>query len=386
MSTIEIQPQHEHHMLPQANHDERAREDFVRSLKRSVVGKLVPGVNAAWQVRVRPSLGHEPKDRHEVRRAMVKDPYVRMTFALRRAIQEQLWDNITEIVERQLDDLSERAKEYRERSTAGGTLTLDPGLEIPRYLRGVDIHCMPTGYWTEVRDDDDVAAGAIYDRGVYVYALGQIGPLNDQYGHAMFSTYLQPKHPGFSPRRILDMGCTVGHSTLPYLDHYPEAEVHGIDVSAPALRYAHARAEALGKTVHFSQQNAEKTAFPDEHFDLVISHAVLHETSRTALSNIFAESHRLLAPGGIMIHAEAPQFEGVDTYTQFLLDYDTYYNNEPFWGAFHDTDLKQLATDVGFDRPKVSTDYVPTGRATAERTGVQQKGPAGHLEITVAEK
>ena len=33
------------------------------------------------------------------------------------------------------------------------------------------------------------------------------------------------------------------------------------------LRYGHARAEAMGATIHFSQQNAECTDFADGSFD-----------------------------------------------------------------------------------------------------------------------
>lgn len=99
------------------------------------------------------------------------------------------------------------------------------------------------------------------------------------------------------------MGCTVGHSTLPYKEYYPDAEVWGIDAGAPVIRYAHARAQAFGLDVNFAQMNAEKTNFVDGHFDLVVSHILLHETSGKAMPNIFNECNRVLAPGGIMIHA-----------------------------------------------------------------------------------
>ena len=104
----------------------------------------------------------------------------------------------------------------------------------------------------------------------------------------------------------LDIGCGVGHQTLPFVDAYPEAEVYGCDLGAPMLRYGHARAETLGKRVHFSQQNAEATDFDDESFDLVTSTIVLHETSARALSAIFRECRRLLRPGGMMAHSEFP--------------------------------------------------------------------------------
>ena len=158
-----------------------------------------------------------------------------------------------------------------------------------------------------------------------------MGPFNDDLGASLVA-YLQAQHPNFQPRRILDLGCSVGHSTLPYADAYPNAEIQAVDVGAPMLRYAHARAEALGKAVHFSQQNAEQTNFADGSFDLIVSHILLHETSSKAIRNIMRECHRLLSPGGMMFHVEVPQYQGMDLYDQFILDWDTYNNNEPFWG------------------------------------------------------
>src|SRR3546814_19104901 len=78
-------------------------------------------------------------------------------------------------------------------------------------------------------------------------------------------------------------------STLPYVDAYPEAEVHAIDLSAPSLRFAHARAESLGKAVHFRQANAEHAPYGDGSFDLVVSHILLHELSCGALDRVRSE-------------------------------------------------------------------------------------------------
>jgi len=169
-------------------------------------------------------------------------------------------------------------------------------------------------------------AGAIYDRAVFVYAMGRMGALNDDMGASVVASLTQ-QYRGFRPARILDMGCSVGHSTLPYVDAYPEAEVYAIDVAAPMLRYAHARATSLGRRVHFSQQNAESTNFPDEPFDLIVSHILLHETSAQAIRNIMRECHRLLRKGAMTIHAEVPRYAGMDPYDSFMLDWDTCNNN-----------------------------------------------------------
>ncbi len=378
--------QHQHVVLPSATLDERAREEIVKSLKRTVTRSLVPGVGNAWKKRVSASMDGGPASRHQVREAMLEDEYVQHVFSLRRILQEQVWDVTAEIVGRQIDDLNAAAQSVE--SDAGGTLELDPDLEIPKYLQAVDIHAMPTGYWDQATENYDVAAGALYDRGVYLYALGQSGPFGDSRGRSIVFNFFAEQLPELAPRRILDMGCSVGHSLLPYAELYPEAEIWGIDVGPGVLRYGHARAESLGRKIHFSQQNAERTRFPDGHFDLITSHILLHETCSSALPNIFAECWRLLAPGGYMMHAEVPQFEGVDPFMQFMLDYDTYFNNEPFWGAMHDTDLTQLAVEAGFAPEDVQTAYVASGRREgADRTGVQSTTQAaGQLQLTVARK
>ena len=136
---------------------------------------------------------------------------------------------------------------------------------------------------------------------------------------------------GSGLNRILDMGCGVGHSTLPFCEAYPRAVVQAIDVSAPLLRYGHARAEALGKALHFSQQNAECTDFPAGFFDLIIGVAMLHETSNKAARNILAECFRLLAPGGLCLQYEGQPWNRMSTFDAAVHDWDTHFNAEPFY-------------------------------------------------------
>ena len=369
--------QFEHEILPQTTHDELARQSFVQSLKVHLASKVSPGNKTVYEERVEPAFekqhGRPPKDRHEVRRVMVTEPYYQMWSALQRTSQEMMWDAISTSVERQLEELSHEAARLERK---WGSLTLDSTLALPAYHAAVDIHCQPGGYHTELKTGD-VTAGAIYDRAVYIYAMGRMGALNDDMGVSVVA-YLKKERPQFRPARILDMGCSVGHSTLPYVDAYPEAEVFAIDVAAPMLRYAHARAEALGKKVHFSQQNAESTNFPGESFDLIVSHILLHETSAKAVRNIIRECRRLLSKGGMAIHAEVPQYKGMAPYDAFMLDWDTYNNNEPFWGYLHDMDLKQLARESGFEEPSVVQTMVPSAFEQAKaRTRLLQGGDFG---------
>ncbi len=376
--SVDPNRQLDHRMLAVPSAEEESRQLFVKSLKYHLATKVAPGNKLAYERRALPeftrSNGGVPKDHHEIRALMSGDGYFQMWSALQRTSQEMMWRSVQVSVERQNDALQATAA-----SSSGkvGSLQLDPELEQPKYHTAVDIHCMPGGYHGEYQADD-VANGAVYDRAVWIYAMGRMGPLNDDMGQSVCS-YLKRQRPNFEPRRILDMGCGVGHTTLPYAEHFPAAELHGIDVGAPMLRYAHARAEALGRAVHYSQQNAEQTNFPDGHFDLVVSHILVHETSHKAIRRIMKEAFRLLAPGGLLVNLETPPYGSMSAFDAFMLDWDTRNNNEPFWGASHELDIADLAQRSGFGAERAFECVVPSAfdAADAQRTKIFQGGDFG---------
>ena len=163
--------------------------------------------------------------------------------------------------------------------------------------------------------------------------------------------WIKRERPGWAPKRILDMGATIGHNIVPLALAFPETEIIAIDTAAPSLRYGHARAQALGaRNLHFVQMNAEDlSAYPDGHFDWVQTTMYLHELSGTALPRIIREGHRVLSPGGLMFHLEQPQYsDAMPLYEQFIRDWDAFNNNEPFWSSMHALDLKSIMAEAGF--------------------------------------
>lgn len=342
-----------HAMLPRASHDEAARRDFVSSFKVHVLHYLGPENRTVYDARVEPAFrkahDRKPETPREIASVMYRDSFWQTWSSLNRTSQELMWDGLGACVERQLPGLIEKARATRGKNDKKGSLRLKPDLEIPRYNSSIDIHCQPGGYHTEIADEDDVYAGALFDVGAFNYALGGQGPLNDEMG-TWLAEFVKRTFPDLSPERILDMGCGVGHHTLPFVEAYPDADVYACDLGAPMVRYAHARAEALGKAVHYSQQNAEFTDFEDQSFDLVASSVLLHETSAKALRNIFAEFHRLLRPGGIMVHCEVPEANRFwpDPYDRFQRDWTTHFNAEPFRTAVRETEATQVAVKAGF--------------------------------------
>ncbi len=347
--------QHEHQMMTNRSHDEAERQNNVRTLRQSLLRKFAAGSREMFYREIKPEYekqtGKPLDDYRQIRTEMLKGNYMKFQMGFHRVVQELMFESLIPPVEQQLPDLVKKSKEM-DRNL--GTLELDPDLELPRYITAVDIHCQPGGYTTD-HHDDDIAAGAIYDRAIHIYNSGSAG-MADGAGR-MITAYLDAVFPDLVPSRILDMGCTIGHSTAAYVKRWPEADVHAIDVGAALLRYGHARAEALGLKVHFSQQSAEQTNFEDGSFDLIVSNILAHETSTKAWPKIIKECHRLLKPGGVMIHGDLPQLEEVDPYRQFIYTNETHYNNEPFWTKYRTLDLKRIAIDAGFLPDNVIRDF-----------------------------
>lgn len=363
-----------HAVFPQSAHDDTARFDFLANLNGYLSTRLSPKVRESYEKRVKPAFeqreGRAPESRHEVRKAMAADPVYQTWSALRRNTMEMRQQAGRGMVLRQLGPLIDKVRQINDSSPG---LQLDPSVQVPRYASAVDIHCMPGGYHTELVPGD-VLAPANYDSGIFATTGGMLGRWNDGGGQAL-AQWLKKEHPQFKPRRILDLGCTVGHNAVPLAQAFPDAEVIAIDVAAPMLRYAHARARSLGvENINFRQANAEALDYPDGHFDLISTAMFWHESSSKAMPRKLKEIHRLLADGGLTAHLEQPQYTGMDVYEQFVRDWDTYNNNEPFWGVMHEYDLRKMMADAGFDPARY---FETTARGVVDRDIFPEAGSDG---------
>lgn len=336
----------QHDVFPQVTHDEAERFNFLAHLNRHLAARVLPGVKTAFEQRIAPKAGDSFKSRHDVRKALLKDPAFQTWSALRRATMEQRQQAGRWVTLRQGEALTAKARELTQ---GDDRLQLEPSFAVPNYLTAVDHHCMPGSYHGEIVEGD-VTGPANYDCGIFATTGGTLGRYTDGGGRAVVA-WLKKHLPDFKPTRILDLGCGLGHNVLPIAEAFPDAEVIAVDSGAPMLRYGLARAKSLGiNNVKFIQANAEDLSrFEDESFDWVQTTMFLHETSRSAMTRIFAESRRLLKPGGMVLHVEQPQYaEDMPLFEQAIRDWDAFYNNEPFWTTMHEIDLDDLMIKAGF--------------------------------------
>jgi SAM-dependent methyltransferase len=344
-----------HGMYPQTSHDEVARFNFLAHMNRHLSTQVMPGVKEAFDSRVEPaharSAGRPFKDRHEVRKALARDPAFQWWSMLRRATMESRQQAGRWVTLRQAGELNARAEAL---TASDQRLSLDPALQQPRYVAAIDHHCMPGSYHTELAPHD-VTGPANYDSGIFATTGGMLGRYNDGGGKAI-AAWVRKNLPDLKPKRILDLGAGLGHNVLPIAQAFPDADVVAVDVGAPMLRYGLARAKTMGvENVSFVQADvSDLGGFADGSFDLIHSCMFLHETSYASMPKIFAETWRLLAPGGMVLHVEQPQYDsGMPLFEQAMRDWDAFYNNEPFWTKMHELDLDQAMVDAGFERDRL---------------------------------
>ncbi len=334
-----------HPMKPELAADEAARGRFVSGIRSFILNDLAADLHTAYDQRAAPAFAREngraPETSNEAHAALRGDPAFNIYSTMRVQAQKMVWQAAGSIVERDLDRMEAEAAKV---DNAAGSVTLNPDLDIPRNVDAIEVHLMPGSY---TRGGESLEAGAVYDQGLAVFSMGLMGANLDDIGLSM-AAYVSGKFPDFRPERILDTGCTIGHNTLPWKQTYPEAHVEAIDAAAGGLRYASARAKMQGQDVHFKQMSADALDYEDDSFDLGFSSMFLHELSAKARAKAFEEAYRVLKPGGLLLHMELPPNNQMGAFEGFYLDWDSWYNSEPFYKGYRDEDPKVLCEKGGF--------------------------------------
>ena len=141
-------------------------------------------------------------------------------------------------------------------------------------------------------------AGVVYDNGLDVFSFGVMGKNLDDIGHSM-ANFTRLKWPDLNPKLIVDVGCTIGHNTLPWKQTFPEAEVHGLDAASPCLQVWPCPRGSHGYPHSVSnKQLCDALPYSDSSVDVVFSSMFLHELPTELIKAFFNEAHPHSEAGG----------------------------------------------------------------------------------------
>jgi len=221
-----------------------------------------------------------------------------------------------------------------------GTLELNPDMELPEYTTH-EIHIQPGGYV------GDAFAGHIYHYGTNNFFMGRNN--QDELHIDLANAVPTPEDGNVS--RVLDQGCSCGQLSVALKQRFSNAEVWGIDVGGPMVRYAHMRAVDIGSDVNFAQRLAEDSKFPDNYFDIATNNIMFHEVTQEAAQEILNESFRVLRPGGVYYPMDFYTGSPPPTapYSTFRRWWDSRWNGEPWRLEYAALDFAGAMRKAGFD-------------------------------------
>lgn len=351
----------QHAVLPQATAEEQSRQGAVVGLRRFLNRRVRPRNVEVYPVEAATAFfglhGREAQSPEEVQQAFLMSPTYRMWSAVNRAAQEMIWVSVGEPIYRDLDRMTQAAQALISSGAKRGSLTLDDAYVPSPEVADIDIHLQPGGYAMD-RGETDIVAGALYECGGNVFSFGQGIGRGDSKA-AVVIRLLNEQFGSFRPRRILDIGCSAGAASAAWAAHFPDAEVHAVDIGAAMLRYAHARAESLGVAVHFHQMDASAMGFEDNSFDLVVSHNLMHEIGAEKRRAMMREAHRVVRQNGIVIHQDVAIRNLPTIVHQVERDWDTHFNDEVHWSTYQTSNLVSDLREAGFSAEAISEHDLP---------------------------
>ena len=365
--------------LYKPNFVESSRQSFVAALKGYVNGPMEQQLAKLYGDSLEPDFEKEndraPIDSHEATTLFENTILYQLWESMVYTSQDLLWETVGHSVDRMRPDFETLAAGITA-DIKRGSLELNSDLTIPDPIISTEIHRQPGGYFYEA-SAADLTSPLQYFASIELYRKAKglsTGAKTGEPGITRFMVKaLKEKFPNLKPRRILDMGCGVGTETIGLKEAFPAAEIHGLDLSAPFLRFAHLWAEYSDVAVHYKQADARETGYQDGHFDLIVSHILFHETWHDILPDIMGEARRILAPDGVFFNADVPyQPQRMAMTKQVTNAWQVKNNGEPFWAGFINTDLSATMRDVGFDSSNIFEMYKPLGTGDYFLFGAQK--------------
>ena len=165
------------------------------------------------------------------------------------------------------------------------------------------------------------------------------------------------------PKKILDLGCGTGSSTLMLKKAFPDAEVIGFDVSPYMLLMAEYKGKQANLDIHWQQGLAEATDFDANEFDLVSIAFLFHETPVEISQQILNECWRILKPQGeiIVVDGNQKRLRRTDWLIELF--------REPYSKVYAAEDINNWLRNAGFSNMETNS----AGWISQITTGIKNK-------------
>ena len=333
---------------------------YVQSFRKLLIQDMFPafaetGTEKYEEWKAERKTPEETDDLDNIKSVFREIPLARVWQRGVRTQQEMMWRRTRQSFVREAEKHSQALIDAETRGP--GKILYDPEFMTPNYARQ-EIHLQPGGY------TDDPLGGVVFHYGTNVFYEGY----NDQDEHHTELAGLLAKPEG-KLERILDIGCSIGQASMVLKKNNPEAEVIGLDVALPLLKYAHKCATERDVDVTFQQGLAEKTDYDANSFDAVFSYILFHELPIDIIPQVVNEMSRILRPGGTFTIFEFPNNYGVQLppAQRFLIDYDSKNNCEPYSIDFVESNFLGMLKEAGFelqDGPETSNPFLQSIIAT----------------------
>ncbi len=144
---------------------------------------------------------------------------------------------------------------------------------------------------------------------------------------------------------VLEFGCGTGSTAIahaPYVKH-----IRAIDISSKMIEIAQGKADADGvENVTFEQSAIDDLNVPDETFDAVMGHSVLHllESKEDAIAKV----HGMLKPGGDFVSSTACIGDFMKVF-KLIAPIGEFLGLLPLVKVFTVKELEASLTDAGFE-------------------------------------
>jgi ubiquinone/menaquinone biosynthesis C-methylase UbiE len=208
----------------------------------------------------------------------------------------------------------------------------NPNLEYPNYYQSQNFHGIKNGY---LNPD----AAVTYDP-ITRYFL----PPHETWVREDAIKMIQGE-----PKRIVDLGCGTGSTTILLQEAFPQAQLIGLDLSPYMLFMAERKAKEKQFPIQWCHGKAEDTGLAGETFDLVTASLLFHETPVEISKAILRESFRLLKGGGQFLLLDGNQN------TLRFADWLTNVFEEPYIQEYVEGDVDSWLENTGFVEIKTHT-------------------------------